>query len=446
MRSRFRFPFIFAIISILLAAAANAQKAEDVLAAAKSRTFTAANLSPDGQKAFLNQKTAIANARANLFSQMVTEMLLDLEAKASNSTRAKLLADLKAKISDPSAVQIQAVYDANQATLRGKPLADVKKDIVAFLRRAPEQKALDAYVRSLQTKYKFAPSKDVNAADLKPFDSLAAIGAKQISTQEFEAKYRVALNDFFHQQYDDIRSELEIVILNALIEDEAKARNTDSGSIIAAEITDKMTTYADGEREALEAALMKRLFTKYEVKLLLKEPPVIAQNISVDDDPSRGLATAPVTVVMFSDFECPACSRTHPVLTKVMAEYNDKVRFVVRDYPLENIHENAFLAAMAASAANAQGKFFEYTEILYKNQTALDRESLKKYAAETGLNVKQFELDLASEKAEAEIRKDRADGDAYGVSSTPAIFINGVKVHRLSAEAFRKAIDRALQK
>ena len=191
---------------------------------------------------------------------------------------------------------------------------------------------------------------------------------------------------------------------------------------------------------------MKGLFAKYEVKILLKEPPVIAQDVSVDDDPSRGPATAPVTVVMFSDFQCPACARTHPVLKSVISEYGDKIRFVVRDFPLESIHENAFTAAMAANAARAQGKYFEYIDLLYRNQSALDAASLKKYAANLGLNAKQFELDLTVERSAAEIRKDHADGNAHGVSGTPAIFVNGVKVHRLSAESFRRSIDRAVAK
>src|SRR5207253_1547192 len=164
------------------------------------------------------------------------------------------------------------------------------------------------------------------------------------------------------------------------------------------------------------------------------------------DSPSRGPAEAPVTVVMFSDFQCSACSATDPILKKVMAEYPGRIRFVVRYFPLETIHENAFRAACAAVAARAQGKFFEYTEILYKNQTALDAKSLSKYAADLGLNVKQFELDLNAAKTAAEVRKDMADGNAYGVNSTPTIFVNGVKVHDLSADAFRKTINRALRK
>jgi protein-disulfide isomerase len=134
------------------------------------------------------------------------------------------------------------------------------------------------------------------------------------------------------------------------------------------------------------------------------------------------------------------------VLKQTLAEYGDKIRFVVRDFPLENIHENAFQAALAANAARAQGKFFEYSEILYRNQDALDRASLVKYATELGLNAKQFELDFSDARTQAEVRKDQADGRSYGIGGTPAIFVNGIKVQRLSSQAFRRAIDRALSK
>lgn len=149
---------------------------------------------------------------------------------------------------------------------------------------------------------------------------------------------------------------------------------------------------------------------------------------------------------MFSDFQCSACGATHPILKKVIAEYGDKVRFVVRDFPLESVHENAFRSALAANAARVQGKFFEYIDVLYSNQESLDEASLKKYAVELGLNIKQFELDFSSEKTAAEVRKDMADGKHYGVGSTPTIYVNGVKVRRLSAENFRNVIGRALAK
>jgi len=149
--------------------------------------------------------------------------------------------------------------------------------------------------------------------------------------------------------------------------------------------------------------------------------------------------------VMFADFQCSACSATEPVLKKVLAEYPGKIRYVMRDFPLETIHANAFNAALAAYAAEQQGKFFEYGDILFTHQDALEVESLKKYAAKVGLNVQQFTVDFNSEKAKAEVRHDIADGTSYGISGTPTIFVNGVKVRRLSADDFREAIDNALK-
>jgi hypothetical protein len=387
------------ILLLIFPAALFAQNAGTTLATSKGRTYTRTALSPSGQNAFANQKAQYEAARMELLSQMIAEGLLDVESKVAGSTPGKLVAAATAKVPEPAAELVRSVYDANRASLGNRPLDEVRKDIVAYLRREPEQKALEAYIASLQTKHKYTAGKSVNAADLKPTDVLAMFGTRRITAQEFETASRLKLNDLQWHQYEDLRAELEIGILNSLIEDEAKARGTDASGIIASEVTDKMRTFADGEREQLETALMERLFAKYEVKILLKEPPVIAQNVSVDDDPSRGATTAPVTVVMFSDFQCPACSRTHPVLKSVISEFGDKVRFVVRDYPLESIHENAFTAAMAANAAGAQGKYFEYIDLLYRNQSALDAASLKKYASDLGLNAKQFELDLTVERS-----------------------------------------------
>ncbi len=129
-----------------------------------------------------------------------------------------------------------------------------------------------------------------------------------------------------------------------------------------------------------------------------------------------------------------------------MKNYADKIRFVVRDFPLVSIHENAYRAALAANAAHAQGKFFEYTEILYANQSKLDDASLIGYAAQIGLNVKQFEADLKSKKYASDIEKDIADGKTLGISGTPTIYVNGVKVRQFSPENFRRAIEQALKK
>jgi protein-disulfide isomerase len=172
------------------------------------------------------------------------------------------------------------------------------------------------------------------------------------------------------------------------------------------------------------------------------EPAQPVQNISVDDDPSRGDVNAPVTVVEFTDFQCPACAAMNPVLDEVLKSYGNKVRFVIRDFPL-NQHEFARKAAEAANAANAQGKFFEYTALLFKNQKALDVPSLKKYASEVGLDRARFDAALDRGVYAAEVENDIQDGEMYGVGSTPTIFINGVQLRTLSAEGLREAIDRA---
>ena len=199
------------------------------------------------------------------------------------------------------------------------------------------------------------------------------IGSKTITVAQFEQRARREIYDYRAEIYDAVVEMLEEMIQLKLTETEAQKSDITAGELIAREVTDKMRDFSNEEGEKLRDDFQKSLFQKYNARILVKEPESFVQNISADDDPSRGNANAPVTIVMFSDFQCPACSASHPVLQKVLAEYGDKIRFVVRDFPLTAIHENAFLAAQAANAANAQGKFFEYAEILYQNQTALDR-------------------------------------------------------------------------
>jgi len=133
----------------------------------------------------------------------------------------------------------------------------------------------------------------------------------------------------------------------------------------------------------------------------------------------------------------------HPVLDEAQKVYKDRVRFVIRDFPL-SMHENARKAAEAANAAHAQGKFFEYIALLFKRQKALDVPSLKKYATELGLNRAAFDAALDRGTFAAEVRHDISDGEMYGVNSTPTIFVNGVMLRTLSAEALKSAIDQAL--
>ena len=181
------------------------------------------------------------------------------------------------------------------------------------------------------------------------------------------------------------------------------------------------------------------------IRFLLTEPETPVQIISTEGGSSRGDVNAPVTVVEFTDFECPSCAAMHPVLEEVLKSYGARVRFVVRNFPLSK-HQHARKAAEAAQAANAQGKFFEYTALLFKRQSALDVPSLKKYATELGLDRARFDAALDGGTYAAVVKRDVDDGEIYGINSTPTIFVNGVVLTDLSAEALRAAIDKALSK
>ncbi len=434
------------VFLLFAAAGALAQAPDEVLASFTGRTITSRDLSPHAQDEIAKLPAVIADARKKMHAQKLGALLLENEAKALKTTVPALLKLQTAKIKDPTPAQIQAVYDANREQIAGRPLADVRKEIVAFIKREPEGKAIGEYVDALAAKYKVVYGKDVNSPELQPSDVLFTVAGQSFTAKEFEEANKISLYNIRAEIYDEVIAEVEEALFNAVAAEEARALKMDTDELLAREITSKMKDYTDVELAGLREAFRSKIYSKYNAKVLMKEPEPPVQSISADDDPSKGPLSAPVTVVMFSDFQCSACAAVHPILKHVIAGYGDKVRLVVRDFPLEGIHPNAFNAAKAAAAAHVQGKFTEYTEILYTRQDALDPASLRKYAAELGLNVKQFDIDFSSEKTAAEVRKDMADGETYGVNSTPTIFVNGVSVRSFSAAGFRKAIDRALKK
>lgn len=423
-----------------------AQKPADILATVGTQSVKLSDLPDEVQQAVTSLPTRAFATRSAILDQMVNQRLLDAEAKATASSPGKLISTEKAKVANPTDAQIKEVYDANRQVLGDATLEQAKKQIISYLRREPEQKLIAALFARLKTKFKYAAGKPVNSTPLAPADVVATINGQPITAKEFEDFAAVGLYELNAATADFVVAAVNEKLFDVMVAMEAAALKIEPSALIAQEITNKLKEFSDEERIAIEDAFAKKLAAKYKPVISYKGPEPVAQKISVDDDPASGPADAPVTVVMFSDFQCPACSATHPVLKKTIAEFPGKVRFVVRDFPLESLHPNALAAARAANAAHAQGKFFEYAEILYTHQDALDDASLKKYAADLGLNAKQFELDFNAEKTAAEVRKDQADGDAYVVNSTPTIFVNGIRVRDLSYDAFKRAIERALGK
>lgn len=178
--------------------------------------------------------------------------------------------------------------------------------------------------------------------------------------------------------------------------------------------------------------------------------PKLVEGVTADDDSILGDPDAPVTIVEFSDYQCPFCKRSwEQVLPQLKKNYIDtgKVNFVYRDYPLTSIHPDAMAAAMAAECAGDQGKYFEMHDKLFENISNLKNADLKKYAGQVGLDTAQFNSCLDSETHKAEVEKDMADAEKFGVRGTPSFFINGWFIRGAKPYSeFEKIIEEELAK
>ena len=435
---------LIGLFSLSATASISLPQAVSTLATATGMTFTTNDLSFEARNLFDNQMKMIADNRKAVFDEWLFRQLLEMEAKSKATTADKVEAEELAKVVQPTDVQIKAVYEANKQNVGGRTLEEIRPNIIEHIKRQSQEKQLTALFESLKTKYKYTALKDAGAS-LKAAEVVASIGARQITVGEFEIANRIALYNYRASINEQIRADLENAIYAKLLDAEGKKRNIDAGSVLATEVTNKLKDYTDYERMYLEDTLQAKLFRDYAVKYSFTplEPQVLS--ISADDDPSIGPATAKVTVVAFVDFQCSACSMFSPLMKKVISEFGANVRLVVRDFPLTQIHEHGMDAAVAGYAARQHGKFFEMGDLMYRNQDALDDASLNKYAAQLGMNVEQFQRDAHSAAAMAEVKKDIEDGNSYGVSGTPTIFINGVRLQRLTTASLRTAIQNALK-
>ena len=197
------------------------------------------------------------------------------------------------------------------------------------------------------------------------------------------------------------------------------------------------------EREATVAfAEQLRRASTLQINLTAPESP--AFSIATDDQPVKGNPNALVTIVEFTDFECPSCARQLPVLDRIVSEFGDRVRLVVRDFPLSQ-HAHARKAAEAAEAAREQGKYWEYIAVLFRNQSALGVEKLGQYATEVGLDRTRFDAALNSGKFAEKVQRDVLDARKLGVNGTPALYINGKRISDNSYESVKSAVESALK-
>jgi protein-disulfide isomerase len=174
--------------------------------------------------------------------------------------------------------------------------------------------------------------------------------------------------------------------------------------------------------------------------------PVKEHAVDVSTAPIRGEKDAKVTIVAFSDFQCPFCGRVNPTLAKLLETYPGKVRVAFKHMPLR-IHPDAPAAHAAAEAAGRQGKFWEMYDKIFANQRELTPEKFKQYATELNLDTALFEKDSADPAIQAKIDADLEEAEKLGVAGTPAFFINGKYLSGAQPyENFKKLVDEALAK
>jgi protein-disulfide isomerase len=314
---------------------------------------------------------------------------------------------------------------------------------------------------------------------------VARVQGKQITMSELEASAGEQLKGVEAQllqcqrqaeqgRFQVLQSTLQEQIQQRLVAAEAEKAGQSPEAYLAAELESKVAPVTDADVEAffnenkqrigdrtleqvgpqirqyleqqnraqVEQAFYAGLAEKYEVDFLL-EPP---RTQVAAEGPSRGPENAPVTIVEFSDFECPFCSRVIPTLNQVKQNYGDKVRLVFRQFPL-NIHPNAQKAAEASLCASDQGKFWEMHDLMFEEQRQLAVANLKEKAQRLELDAAAFDQCLDSGKYAEQVQADLQAGVEAGVSGTPAMFVNGIPISgAVPYEQLSQVIDAELER
>ena len=306
---------------------------------------------------------------------------------------------------------------------------------------------------------------------------VATIGEEKITAAQLDEQLATQLRqldeELGKQRFQLRRNKLNQIIMERLTQAEAKKRGVTEEQLMKAEVDDKVTPPTEeqikkvfedskerlppgsavdafrkqisdylthSQKQEKSRELFERLRKENQVAIKLSEPRKQVEA----KGPARGPADAKVTIVEFSDFECPFCSRAHDTVEQVMQAYPGKVRLVFRHFPL-GFHQNAAKAAEASLCANEQGRFWEYHDVLFKNQRALQVPQLKEYAKSVGLEAAKFDACLDSGKHQKVVQGDQDAGSAVGVSGTPAFFINGIFLSGAQPfEEFKRLIDQEL--
>jgi protein-disulfide isomerase len=308
----------------------------------------------------------------------------------------------------------------------------------------------------------------------------ATLGDREISLAEIDQRWRDVnpAEQFQALQalYDGRRAALDGIIADALLEAEAEARGVTPTELLAQETAARVREVTEGEvlsfynanrgqmqgrplevmrgairnflqdqaaADARQAYIDELRAAGPAVTMLLDAP---RQEIALSEsDPMIGNPDAPITIVEFSDFQCPFCAAAMPTLKQLREDYGDQVRLVWKDFPLTQIHPDAYRAAQAGRCALEQGEFWEMHDVLFANQQALDDASLKLHAASLGLDTAAFDACFDSARYEPDVQAGMNMGTLLGVSATPTVFINGRAISGAQPyDVFARIIDEEL--
>lgn len=313
-------------------------------------------------------------------------------------------------------------------------------------------------------------------------DTAARFGDRTITVKELDEKWRAedpaAQAEATQKLYEGRRNALEAIVAESLVAEAAKGKGMSPDAYVEAEIGRRAKPITDAEvvsfyqanqsqmqgrsldmmapaiaryledqrRQEARQALVAELRKGAPPLRVMIDAPRYEVSLAATD-PAIGSAGAPVTIVEFSDFQCPFCRNVAPTLKRVRETYGDKVRIVWKDFPLTQIHPEAFKAGEAAHCAGEQGKYWEYHDRLFENQQALQATDLKKYAADLGLDTTAFNACVDSAKYGERVRAGVEQGTKLGVNSTPTIYVNGRLLSGAQPyEAFAAVIDEELSR
>lgn len=456
--------------------ACEAQVLPPVLATVNGVSITVRDLEKATGEAVRNLQKQVTEARKNELDLQINSKLLALEAQRRGITTAKLLEEeVVAKVKPPTQTEAQTFYDQNKARIQGD-FNSVKDDIVRYLldeRQRVEAKKFADGLRAASNTVVKVPQAVAPRNDSERAQVLAIVDGENITSGDVEESLKALVFEVQEEVYKLRQNEIDLLINDTLLAQEAQRRKVTTNALLDAEVKPTPVTEEQARlffeqnkervsgdfaqtKEAIisylqttalriaERAFVDRLRASASVEVFLKAPESPVFSISTKDQPSLGDDNAAVTIIAFTDYQCPSCASMHPSLERLVKENSGKVRLVTRDFPLAQ-HADAFKAAEAAEAAREQGKYWEYIHVLMQNQSSLGVEKLKSFAEQLGLDRTRFDAALDSGRFTATVQRDIEDGMKLGVKGTPSVFINGRRVTATNYEDLKASVDAALK-